>query len=279
MKISIIIPVFNEDKEILSCIKSLSGQSEKDFEIIVVDDGSTDKTLEVLESLKPKVKNLKVLRENHRGAGAARNLGAKKAKGNILVFVDADMTFDKDFIRNLVKPIETGVAIGTFSKEELLANKDNIWAVCWNLNRGLPKDRMHSFYYPDKQKVFRAILKKKFDEAGGFDIKGGYTDDWTLSEKLGVLAANAPNAVFYHKNPGSLSEVFRQSKWMAKRKYKFGIIGIFVALIRVSFPVSLINGIFSSIRFLIPQFFVFKIVSDFAQFIGILEYQFGKVSK
>lgn len=279
MKVSIIIPVFNERADILECLSSLSDQLEKDFEVIVVDDGSTDKTSEVLRNFQFQISNFQYVRQNHSGAGAARNLGAKKAKGKILVFVDADMTFDKGFIGNLIAPIGKNGVIGTFSKEEFLANKNNVWAVCWNLNRGLPKDRMHGDKYPDNQRVFRAILKEKFDEAGGFDAKGGYIDDWTLSEKLGVLAVNAPNAIFYHKNPGSLSEVFRQSKWMAKRKYKFGIVGIVIALIRVSLPASVLVGLVSAFRFSTPQFFVFKIVSDFAQFVGIFEYIFGKVAK
>ena len=90
MKISVIIPTYNEESVILDCLRSLASQSLKDFEIIVVDDGSTDTTVEKLE-------DVMVLHQNHLGAGAARNLGAKQAKGDILVFVDADMTFDRNF--------------------------------------------------------------------------------------------------------------------------------------------------------------------------------------
>ncbi len=276
MNVSVIIPVFNEENDILECLRSLSDQSETDFEIIIVDDGSKDGTLKRVEE--SGVKCL-ILRQNHKGAGAARNLAAKKAKGKILVFVDADMTFDVHFLEKLTEPIRKDLCYGTFSKEELLANKDNVWAICWNLNRGLPRDRMHDDSYPDRQKVFRAILKEKFDAVGGFDIRGGYIDDWTLSERLGVLAVNAPGAILYHKNPGSLSEVFDQSRWMAKRVYKLGIAGILIALIRVSLPVSVLMGTFGALGFLIPRFFVFKLVSDFGQFVGIFEYIGGKVSK
>lgn len=277
MKVSVVIPVYNEADVIEECLERLRRQSYKNLEIIVVDDGSSDATLQKLKA--SKTPKLQVLAQPHLGAGAARNFGASKAKGEILVFVDADMTFAPDFIRNLVKPIEEGKAIGTFSKEEYLANKDNIWAVCWNLNRGLPKDRMHPQNYSDHQPVFRAILKTEFERAGGFNEKAGYTDDWTLSEKLGVKAVAAPGAVFYHKNPASLREVFSQSKWMAKRRYKWGVIGYILALARVSFPASLFIGFIKSIAIFNLRFLIFKIVSDFGQFIGILEYLKGKVTK
>ena len=280
MKVSIIIPTYNEEKNIEACLESLFKQLYRDFEIIVVDDGSSDKTLEVLSKFQITKDKIQILKQNHLGAGAARNLGAKKAKGEILVFVDADMVFDSDFLNDLIKPIIGGETIGTFSKNEMLANKNNVWAVCWNLNRGLPKNRMHPADYPDSQKVFRAILKSEFDRAGGFNEKGGYTDDWSLSGRLGVEALVAPGAIFYHRNPDSLREVFVQSKWMAKRKYKFGLLGLVVALLRVFLPMSLLNGVFLAVAHRVPALIIFKLVSDWGQFLGILEYQiFKKVSK
>ena len=207
-------------------------------------------------------------------------MGAKKAIGEILVFVDADMTFDKNFIFSLVQPIILGKSVGTFSKDEYLGNKESIWAICWNINRGLPRNKMHPENYPDSQKVFRAIKKSKFTEAGGFNEKAGYTDDWSLSEKLGLEASAAENAVFFHKNPATLREVYIQSKWMAKRKYRLGYLGYLLALLRVSFPVSLVKGVFISLAERIPAFLIFKLVSDWASFVGIVEFIFiGKVSK
>src|SRR5258708_40324123 len=100
MKVSVIIPVYNEEEVIGECLSSLKKQSAKDFEIIVVDDGSYDSTLEILQAF-----DVRIFKQNHHGPGVARNLGAKHAKGKILVFVDADMTFDRDFVKNLSKPI------------------------------------------------------------------------------------------------------------------------------------------------------------------------------
>jgi hypothetical protein len=167
----------------------------------------------------------------------------------------------------LVKPILAGKSKGTFSKEEYLANKNNFLAVAWNINRDLPVDQMHPKNYPEKQAVFRAISKSEFDRVGGFNVKKGYTDDWSLSEKLGYLAENAPDAIFYHYNPDNLQDIFIQSRWMGKREYKNWLL----AMLRVSLPVSLIVGLFKSVQFSLPSFFIFKIISDFGVFIGISE--------
>ena len=273
MKISVIIPTYNEEKVIGKCLESLSKQTYKDLEVIVVDDGSTDETLS-------KIKGIKVLKEEHKGPGAARNLGAKEAKGEILVFVDADMTFEPDFIEKLVEPIISGKTKGTFSKDEYVSNWENIWARCWNINEGWEPKRRHPKGYSDKQKVFRAILKSEFEKVGGFDVTRGYNDDWSLSEKLGYKAEVVSGAVFYHKNPDNLGEIYEQAKWVAKRKYKLGIFGIFYNLLVFSFPDSLWIGFWKSLLRREPLFIVFKVVYDFGAFLGILEYfLFGKVSK
>jgi UDP-glucose:(glucosyl)LPS beta-1,3-glucosyltransferase len=280
MTVSVIIPTYNEENEIVECLESLGEQSYDDFEIIVVDDGSTDRTIDVLNSLSTiHYPPSTLFRQKHKGAGAARNLGAIKAKGEILVFVDADMTFEPDFISNLVKPIVNGKAKGTFSKEEYVSNWDIIWSRCWNINQNWPAKMRHPKDYPDEDKVFRAILASEFKRVGGF-TPGGYTDDYSLSEKLGYKSTAALGAKYYHKNPGSLSEIFKQAIWIGKRPYKFGAIGNFFALVRVSLPVSLIIGLYKSIINIKFEFLIFKLIYDFGIFIGILSYIFtGSGSK
>lgn len=279
MKVSIIIPTYNEEEVITECLRSLSKQSFQDMEIIVVDDGSTDQTQEILrEGIKSY--GIRMFSQDHKGAGAARNLGVAKSKGEILVFVDADMTFEKDFIKNLTTPISKGESQGTWSKEEYVSNWDNELARAWNINEGWEEKRRHPKKYPKTQKVFRAILKTEFDKVGGFDPSRGYVDDWSLSEKLGYEATLAPGAVFYHKNPDNLKEIFLQAKWIAKRRYKLGKIGAIYALIRASLPESLWQGIIKGVTHKEPVFFIFKIVYDFGVFVGILEHLLtGKVSK
>lgn len=279
MTVSIIIPTYNEKEVIKDCLKSLENQTYKDFEVIVVDDGSADKTYEVFQNLKFQISNLKFLTQNHLGAGQARNLGVSKSIGQVLVFVDADMTFDQDFIKNLISPILEGKVNGTFSKDEIVSNWNNVWARCWNINEGWEGKLRHPKNYPDHQPVFRAILKSEFDKVGGF-TSGGYDDDWSLSKKLGYEAMAVSNAIFYHKNPDNLIEIFNHAKWVAKRKYKMGALGLFIALIRSSLPVSIIKGMYKSIIYHLPFFILFKIIYDFGIFVGILEYMvIAKASK
>lgn len=269
-KISLIIPTYNEENVILECLNSLEQQSYKNKEVIVVDDGSTDGTVRRIENCKLKIDNLTLLQQRHLGPGNARNLGAGKARGEVLVFVDSDMTFAPSFVDKLVSPILTGKTKGTWSHKEYVANPGNIWSKCWTINEGWEEGKRHSKNYPDKQKVFRAILKSEFDRVGGFSLSGEYTDDWSLSEKLGYLAVNAQGAVFYHKNPESLDEIFRQARWIGKRKYKFGVAGKIAALVRASLPVSIVVGITKSTTHKTPAFLIFKAVYDFGVFVGVL---------
>lgn len=275
LKISVIIPVFNESKVIEKCLNSLIKQTFKDFEIIVVDDGSTDRTKEIVSAYP-----VKLLEQSHFGPGVARNKGAEAAFGDILVFVDADMSFDNKFLDMLTKPIRAGKAIGTFSKYEYVSNKNNVWSKCWNINKNLPANKMHKDNYPDTQPVFRAILKREFLKVGGFEPLG-YIDDHSLAKKLGQLAISAKDAIFYHKNPDTLWEVYQQARWIGKSEYrnrrvKNEQLMRILAMIRYSPPLSLLNGIIKSVRFMIPQFLIFKIVYDIAIEVSLVRSFFGE---
>ncbi len=274
MKISVVIPTYNEAHVLKLCLDSLLAQDAL-FEIIVVDDGSTDGTIDFLRTYQINHKQIFVIEQKHKGAGSARNLGVKQSTGDILVFVDADMTFEPNFVSNLVKPIVNKKAIGTFSKDEFVLNWKNIWSRCWNWNANLPDKRRLPLDYPDSQKVFRAILKSEFTKVNGF-TPGGYTDDWSLSQKLGKEAQVAINAVFYHSNPETLAEVFTQSKWSAKRVYKGGVLGMIYALLRVNIFFSLINGVVKGIIYKDLRFILFKLVFDVGQTSGILDFYVNK---
>ena len=266
MKISVIIPTYNEQETISACLDSLLNQSRK-AEIIVVDDGSGDNTLDILRRYQQQGK-ITLLTQKHQGPAIARNKAASVARGEILVFADADMTFDKDYLQKLVAPIEAGKVIGTYTTAEKVSNWESVWARCWNIEEGWePKMRFPS--NPPKWGTdFRAILKTKFVEVDGFDDIG-YTDTWTLAKKLDKKPL-ATNAVCYHHNPDNLLEVCRQAKWVAKRPYKWGHVGVLFALIRTSLPVSVVVGLAKSILNLQPAFLIFKITYDLGRFVGII---------
>jgi glycosyltransferase involved in cell wall biosynthesis len=270
--VSVVIPVFNEESEVGRCLQSLKKQSLKNLEIILVDDGSTDKTPDVINKLKSEFKNLILLKQNHQGPGPARNLGASRAKGEILVFVDSDMTFEKDFIKDLTLPIRKKQAVGTFSKNEMNANKDNIWSKCWNINRGWPADRLIPPDYPSQAPVYRAILKSQFEKVRGFDATGEYTDDWSLSRKLGIKSTLAKGAIYYHKNPATLKEVWKQARWIGKNEFISGSwLRRTKSLIFYSFPISFLVAVFKLTVKRTPQFLIFKIWYDFAVWVSVIK--------
>jgi len=102
MKTSVIIPVYNSEKTIGKCLDSLMNQTKKPDEIIVVDDRSEDRTSGIVKIFK----NVILLEKDHEGPAAARNLGAKKAKGDILLFIDSDCIADKNWVSEMVKPFK-----------------------------------------------------------------------------------------------------------------------------------------------------------------------------
>ncbi len=91
MNLSIIIPVFNTEKYLLRCYNSIiSNQNFKNYEIIFVNDGSTDNSLQVLTDIKKNDKNIVLLTQENKGQSIARNVGIQHAKGDYLMFLDSD---------------------------------------------------------------------------------------------------------------------------------------------------------------------------------------------
>lgn len=89
-KISIIIPVYNAEQYLEDSLQSISNQSFQDFEILAINDGSTDLSLEILKKYQEKEPRLKVFSQVNKGVSAARNLGLENANGEYVTFVDAD---------------------------------------------------------------------------------------------------------------------------------------------------------------------------------------------
>lgn len=88
--ISVIIPMYNAEEYVENSINSILKQSLKDIEIICIDDGSTDSTIDIIEAYQSKHSNICLFKQNHSGSGPARNLGIQNAKGKYISFLDAD---------------------------------------------------------------------------------------------------------------------------------------------------------------------------------------------
>ncbi|QQG44108.1 MAG: glycosyltransferase family 2 protein [Candidatus Roizmanbacteria bacterium] len=256
-KVSIIITAYNEKKNIKDCLLSLKEQDYQPLEILTADDGSTDGTYELIKSL-----GVACFRLSHQGTAKSRNYAAKKATGEILVFLDADMHFEKNFITKLVEPINESRTKGTFSRLEYVSNWDKPLARCWNRNNNPPlPDKLRIPQDKEEGDDFRAILKSEFERVGGFN-NVGYTDTWTLSKKLGYKPINAPGAIYFHNNPETYSEVINSSQWIGKRQYRLGKIGSLIAIIRSFILFSLFKGIVKALKYKEATFIPFQIIYD-----------------
>lgn len=96
MQLTIIIPVYNAERYLEGCLNSVLNQTYKDFELIIVNDGSTDLSLFILENYKSKFSNMKILNQNNAGQSNARNNAIHEASGDYIWFIDADDILPKE---------------------------------------------------------------------------------------------------------------------------------------------------------------------------------------
>lgn len=117
--VSIVIPAYNAAAFIENCINSALNQTYKNFEIIVVNDGSTDNTLEILERLKKKDSRIKIFSQKNAGVSCARNKGIKEASGELITFVDADDTLLENALEIMVNLMADDVDFVVCSHNEV----------------------------------------------------------------------------------------------------------------------------------------------------------------
>ena len=110
MRLSIIIPVFNVEKYIGPCLESIyrQGLSDNDIEVIVVNDGSTDNSMKVVEDIQFNHHNIQIIHQDHVGPSVCRNEGMEMAKGEYVLFVDSDdLLMDNGLTILLRKALDT----------------------------------------------------------------------------------------------------------------------------------------------------------------------------
>ena len=123
--VSVVIPIYNAKRYLEACVRSLEDQSLASFELICVDDGSTDGSAELLGILAKQYENLRVLLQEHAGVSAARNAGIEDAVGTYLLFVDADDTVDQQLLKLAVQKADACSADMTiFGFDEFYGKSD-----------------------------------------------------------------------------------------------------------------------------------------------------------
>ena len=125
-KISIIIPIYNSEEFLEECLNSLLMQTFKNFEIICINDGSTDNTLEILKKFEKLDDRIHVLTQNNFGPAIARNIGMNISKGEYLIFLDSDDIFEKTMIEELY------ARIYAYKSEIVICNSKNFITVNGN---------------------------------------------------------------------------------------------------------------------------------------------------
>ena len=110
VKVSIIVPVYNVEEYLPQCLDSLLGQTMGDFELLCVDDGSTDGSPDILKEYARRDSRVRLLRQQNQGGGAARNLGIDHARGEYLIFLDSDDFFHPELLEKTVQRAEETAA-------------------------------------------------------------------------------------------------------------------------------------------------------------------------
>lgn len=105
-QVSVVIPVYNTEQHLRQCLDSVTAQTLEDLEIICVDDGSTDGSLQILEEYAARDNRIQVVGQANTGPGGARNAGLEKVRGKFLIFLDSDDWFEPDFLELMLQKAE-----------------------------------------------------------------------------------------------------------------------------------------------------------------------------
>ncbi|MGS2614132.1 glycosyltransferase [Micromonospora sp. LZ34] len=212
--VSVIVPAYNEQAGIVAAVRSLANGDHRGIEVVVVDDGSTDGTADLVESLG--LRNVRVIRQSNGGKPSALNTGIAHARHEIIVMVDGDTVFERESVRLLVQPF-ADPTVGAVAGNVKVANRQGLlgrwqhieYVIGFNLDRRLYETLGCMPTVPGAIAAFRrrALLSA-----------GGMSDD-TLAEDTDITMAvlRAGWRVVYEKRarawteaPASLGQLWRQ---------------------------------------------------------------------
>ncbi len=204
IQLSVIVTVRNEEKHIGELLESLMKQHE-DFELIIVDAESTDRTLEILKNYEKKLKIKIIVRKCSRGEG--RNIGVENSSGNIVIFTDGDVVVTDSWLKEIKKPFMEGYDFVAGKTVQVGNEKFKIL------------DRVGIFYngidatYPSCNLAYRKDL---FLKIGGFDPEFITAEDIDLNLralKTGAKFFYNENALVYHKTRSDIISFIKQAFW------------------------------------------------------------------
>ena len=224
---SIVIPALNEAKYLPNLLNDLNKQTFRDFEVIVVDGKSEDKTLELAKTFISKLPQLTILTSQRRHVCTQRNLGAKHAKGNVLIFSDADNRLPAFFLQGIKYRYESLGAdiLSPYIEPDIKNTQNDTVAKAFNLFL----DTQMNFQSRIILESLIVITSISFRKINGFDDKIDYAEGRDIMNK----AVKHDLHVKRIKDP-SYAFSFRRLR-------KFGILGIVSRMARIGIS-SLIEG-------------------------------------
>ncbi len=217
-----VIPVFNGSKTIPKTLSALFSQEDvkKGVEILVINDGSTDNTAQIVSEFK----GVKLVSQANAGPAVARNRGARLAKGEIVIFLDADCVPEKNWFSEMIAPFSDPRIVGVQGKYKNPIH--NLMAEFVQLEIEERYERMARQDYIDFIGSYSAGYRKKvFLEEGGFDekyrIASGEDPDFSykLADK-GYKMVFAPKAMVAHYHPTSLVKYWKTKFFRAYWRFR-----------------------------------------------------------
>lgn len=225
IKVSIIVPVYNIEKYLKRCLNSLINQSLYEIEIICVNDGSTDKSLSILEDFSANDDRMKIINQVNSGQAVARNNGIESANGEFICFVDGDDWIDLNFCEKLYEAAtrtNSDIAVGGMIRLHTLRKKYHLKfkqeKVLTNNN-----DKFSVLDIPDKSYACGRLYRRDFFLNTGLKFEPGrvfedaiFTPQIVLkSDKLVVV----PDVYYYYWRRFFSTVTNKNSKFVADKRY------------------------------------------------------------
>ncbi len=223
-RVSVIIPAYNAAQTIGLCLDALAAQTlpRDEYEVIVVDDGSADATRELAAA-----RGARVISQSNAGAAAARNLGARHARGEIVLFCDADSVPDARWLAAMIEPFGDANIAGASGEKK--THQTNWMAQFVQAEYDYRYERIASHRRIDFVDSSTAAYRREiFLANGGFDTTLLDAEDTELSYRLserGHAMVLAPDAIVWHTHPEALVEYltrkYRYALWRARVYARF----------------------------------------------------------
>ena len=214
--LSIIVPVLNGANHINNLMNSLVNINypKNKYEILIVDNESMDRTVELIKRSQRKIPQLKLYFEKRKSSYAARNTGIMNSKGEIIVFTDADCIANINWLNNIVKSFSEN-SVGCVAGEILSPKWNNIVEEYYARKDIMcQRNTLNSAFLPYPMTANVAYRKEIFDKIGYFDeelISGGDADfAWRMQLETEYKIVYDQNAIVIHKHRSNMKSLFKQ---------------------------------------------------------------------